>query len=68
MEHIITEQILTEYKKYLIEEEKSAATISKYIRDIRKLMDYAKGHKITKEFMTMYKKDLRENKNTSCQV
>lgn len=62
MEHIITEQILTEYKKYLIEEEKSAATISKYIRDIRKLMDYAKGHKITKEFMTMYKKDLRENK------
>lgn len=63
MKYIITEQMLDEYKKYLIKEEKSNATISKYIRDIKKLMDYAKGREITKEFMAMYKKDLYINKN-----
>ncbi|MCI9079043.1 MAG: tyrosine-type recombinase/integrase [Lachnospiraceae bacterium] len=62
MKHIITEQILDEYKKYLIKEEKSNATISKYIRDIKKLMDYAAGKEITKELMAMYKKDLYINK------
>lgn len=58
MKHIITEQILDAYKNYLIKEEKSDATISKYIRDIKKLMDYARGKEITKEIMAMYKKRL----------
>ncbi|MCX4366041.1 MAG: tyrosine-type recombinase/integrase [Bacilli bacterium] len=62
MKYIITEQIIEEYKKYLIREEKSKATISKYIRDIKKLMDYAAGCEITKELMAIYKKDLYINK------
>ena len=45
----------------MIKEEKSDATISKYIRDIKKLMDYARGKEITKEIMAMYKKDLYIN-------
>ena len=61
MKHIITEPVLDAYKNYLIKEEKSDATISKYIRDIKKLMDYARGKEITKEIMAMYKKDLYIN-------
>lgn len=36
MSHIITEQILDEYRKYLIDEEKNIATINKYTCDIKK--------------------------------
>jgi len=62
MKHIITEKILEKYKKYLREEEKSIATISKYIRDIRKLADYAGKREITKKLVLDYKEDLRINK------
>ncbi|MCI8780428.1 MAG: hypothetical protein HFH70_07115, partial [Lachnospiraceae bacterium] len=37
MERIITEQMLGNYVIYLKEEEKSTATISKYLCDLRKL-------------------------------
>lgn len=63
MEHIITRTILEEYKKYLENEEKSNATISKYIRDTRKLADYAAGRGITKKLMIKYKEELRIVKN-----
>ncbi len=61
MLHIITEQILDEYKQYLINEEKSILTVNKYICDIRKLMNYANGQEITKKLMLNFKKDLRVN-------
>ena len=62
MSYIITEQILKEYREYLIEEEKSIATINKYICDIRKLMVYADGKEITKRLMLEFKEDLRTGK------
>ncbi len=62
MKHIITEKILEKYKKYLREEEKSITTISKYIRDIRKLADYAERREITKKLVLNYKEDLHINK------
>lgn len=62
MLHIITEQILENYREYLIEEEKSIATINKYTCDIRKLMNYADGREITKKLMLEFKDDLRVNK------
>ena len=63
MKHIITEQLINEFKKYLEYEEKSAATIEKYIRDIKKLMDFAGGREITKNLMIEYKENLRIERN-----
>lgn len=62
MEHIITEKVLQKYSEYLSMEEKSKATIKKYICDIKKLMAYAGGRTITKELMLCYKEYLRVNK------
>lgn len=61
--YFITEQILKEYKIHLVMEEKSKATISKYICDIKKLAEYASGRSITKELVVAYKEDLRIKKN-----
>lgn len=56
----ITEEILLQYQKHLYEEEKAVSTINKYIRDLKKLLEYASGRNITKELMIAYKKDLRK--------
>lgn len=58
MRREITEQILGEYQKYLIEDEKTQATIRKYLCDLRKLMDYATGREIDKTLMREYKDKL----------
>lgn len=57
----ITAKTLTKFKKYLIFEEKSTATIEKYIRDVKAFSVYAQGRAITKEMVIAYKKDLQEN-------
>ena len=62
MGHFITEQILKDYANYLVREEKSKATISKYICDIKKLLEYANGREITKELVVSYKEDLMAGK------
>lgn len=62
MKHIITEEILQKYDEYLGMEEKSKATIKKYICDVKKLMAYAGGQEITKKLMLRYKDYLRINK------
>lgn len=58
MEWIITEQMFDGFRDYLEMEEKSSATIKKYLCDIRKLADYAKGSAINKELMLSYKEKL----------
>jgi site-specific recombinase XerD len=58
MERVITSQHLLDYKKYLIEEEKSSETINKYIRDLKKLIDFADGRDIDKQLMIAYKSKL----------
>ena len=63
MKHIITEQVINKFKEYLEYEEKSAATIEKYIRDIKKLMNFADGREITKKLMLEYKENLRIKQN-----
>ena len=68
MKKIITEELLEKYREYLYEEEKSSATINKYLSDIHKLMNYAKGKEITKEHMIRYKEYLimeKQYKSTS---
>lgn len=58
---------MTEYNKRIIEfqnklilEEKSAATIEKYIRDVRAFLVFIDEEKLTKEQVLNYKKHLEE--------
>lgn len=57
----ITEKTLLEYREYLYEEEKSQATISKYMCDLKKLQDYVGKQEITKALVIEYKEHLRKD-------
>lgn len=59
----ITEDLLVKYQKYLYDEEKSAATIKKYMCDLQKLVAFAAGEELTKTVMIGYKEMLRDDKN-----
>ncbi len=60
MRRVITEQMLEQYENYLYEDEKRPATIKKYIRDVKKLQEYADGEEISKRLLIEYKRDLLE--------
>ncbi len=62
MGRFVTEEILSGYQEYLYEEEKSEATIKKYMRDLWKLVLYAGGREVTKKMMVGYKEYLRKKK------
>lgn len=57
---IITGNTLEYFRKILIMSEKEIQTIDKYIRDIKKLMAYAKGQSISKEMLLRYKDYLQK--------
>ena len=59
-EQNITQTHLTAFEEYLLREEKSAATVEKYLRDARAFVLYAEGKPITKEMTVAYKKSLEE--------
>lgn len=54
----ITDNIITSFKQYMINEEKSAATIEKYMRDIKLFCKFINSSSITKEIVINYKKQL----------
>ena len=57
----ITEQTLKEYEEYLRDEERSGATVEKYMRDVRKFLAFLPEDKgIEKEMVREYKEWLRE--------
>jgi len=58
MKRVIKEKMLGRYETYLKREEKSKATISKYLCDLRKLMAYAEGKEVDKELVLSYKDKL----------
>ena len=58
---VITAKMIDEFREHLILEERSVATIQKYIRDVKAFMVYAQNSTITKEFVIAYKKYLQEN-------
>lgn len=62
MKRIVTESLLKKYSQYLYQEEKSKATIKKYLSDLQKLMDYMGGKTVTKERMIAYKEYLMTEK------
>ncbi len=59
-ERIITTALLNEFKGYLVEDEKSEATMEKYMRDIRRFTGYAAGRQIDKALTLAYKAALEE--------
>ena len=52
---VINENMLNDYKKFLIEDEKSSATIEKYIRDILKFYKFIGCNYLTKGIVVEYK-------------
>lgn len=57
----ITRQILEDFKKDLILQEKSKNTIEKYMRDVDKFVVFNQDSEITKESVISYKTYLQEN-------
>ena len=57
---IITEKQIDEFRDYLLREEKSEITISKYLRDVLVSKAYAQQKKVTKEMVIAYKQTLIE--------
>ena len=57
---ILTTDIIDDFRKNLELQEKSTATIEKYIRDVEAFSIYAKSKVITKETVIAYKNYLRE--------
>ncbi len=58
---VITAKMIAEFKEHLILEERSVATIQKYIRDVKAFTAYVQNSAITKERVIAYKKYLQEN-------
>ena len=60
MGRIITKELFDEYGEYMLEEEKSEATIEKYMRDLKKLEKFASGRSLTKSLVIEYKNYLKD--------
>lgn len=58
MRRIIKEKMLKRYEIHLKNEEKSKATINKYLCDLRKLIEFMAGREVSKELMLAYKDKL----------
>ena len=57
----ITANAIAAFKKHLIFEELSSATVEKYIRDAEAFSRYAQSAPVTKETVIAYKKRLRDS-------
>ncbi len=55
----VTNKLVEKFREYLYEEEKSNATVSKYICDIKKLKEYANGRELDKRLVVSYKEHLQ---------
>lgn len=54
----LTQQHIEAFLRYLVEEEKSAVTVEKYLRDVRAFFVFAGEQPMTKEITVAYKKHL----------
>lgn len=59
---MLSEQKIGEFQAYLIREEKSAATMEKYIRDVHAFLAFAGEREVTKELVMSWKEALVEKK------
>ena len=53
---LITAKTIAEFKEHLILEERSTATIEKYIRDVNAFLAFVNCAEVTKEFVIEYKR------------
>lgn len=60
MSIIITESIVQGFVNYLVEDEKSSATIERYSRSVKSFLVYASGEKLSKKLVLGYKGKLIE--------
>ena len=58
MQKKISQKMLQDYQCYLIQEEKSPATIEKYMRDIQGFVRFSAGRMVTKELVLEYKQQI----------
>ena len=57
----LTAEMIAEFREHLILEERSEATVEKYIRDVTAFSAFANGGEISKEMVIAYKKHLQGN-------
>jgi len=57
---VLTEEKISEFEQFLLEEEKSGITIKKYVRDVRKLYEFAGDSELSKTLTVEYKSTLTE--------
>ena len=57
----LTAEMIAEFREHLILEERSEATVEKYIRDVTAFSAFANGGEISKETVITYKKHLQGN-------
>lgn len=60
MTKTITQELIENFKDYLINEEKSTATLDKYMRDINTFFTWISGSEINKRTVLCYKEHLTE--------
>ena len=56
----LSPQHLVSFREYLMQEEKSKATVEKYLRDANGFLTFAADREITKELAVSYKNDLQK--------
>ena len=59
-ERLLTEDLISVFHEHLILEEKSGATVEKYLRDVRAFSVFVGGRSVTKEVVMAYKQALLE--------
>lgn len=61
MERILTEKMIRDFEDQLRSDEKSDATVDKYVRDVRGFMRFADGQPVDKSRTLAYKAELEKN-------
>lgn len=61
MGRTVGEVQITQFFNYLQQEERSAATVEKYLRDVRAFAVFIQKQEVTKELVVAYKKKLQED-------
>lgn len=68
MEHILSDEKLAEFERYLKQEEYGAATIEKYLRELRIFRGWLNGRVVDKEIMAGFKAYLQGENYAPCTV
>lgn len=61
MSRQITKEMIDSYREYLYWEEKAAATIKKYVREVGIFADWLFGREVTKELAAQWKEELKNS-------